>query len=102
MAETILRKLKNSTVLSGEVQEKLSSLINRYSELKDKEKSEFEENAKDIFKKSLNNLLTNSTRQNKWLAWLSDSLIFLFAILIIIFVFGTFTLTILPFIISCN
>ena len=101
MAGTILEKLQNSKALSGEAQEKLADIINRYSELKDEEKVHFKKTAKDVFQNSLNNLLGYSIKKKKWQTWLSDShIIVLFAILIIIFIFGTFIYTMLSLIIT--
>ncbi|XP_043483006.1 uncharacterized protein LOC122511668 isoform X2 [Leptopilina heterotoma] len=84
MAE-ILEKLQNS-----EIHNKLLNIIDNYKELKDEEKWRFNEAIKDIFKKTLNNLVNRRNKSSTWLTLTDSRITFLLAIIIINFLFVFF------------
>lgn len=80
----ILEKFQNS-----EIHDKLLNIIENYKELKDEEKWRFNEAIKDIFNKTLNNLVNRRSKSSTWLILTDSRFTFLLAIIIINFLFGT-------------
>lgn len=86
----ILEKLQNKQIFTEEMHDKFSKIIDQYSKLEDDEKWRFNQAVKDIFNKTVKNLIERKSNQIKWLTWFTDNRItFVLAILIINFLFGT-------------
>lgn len=81
----------NNNVLAEDVQEKLSSILEKYKQLSDEEKEEFQKGAFDVLLKNLNKL-PRSTLLPMWLAPYQPYILFILAISLVVLLLGTIRL----------
>lgn len=88
MEETILENTLENTlendsdIISEDVQEKLSKIFEKYQQLSDEEKKEFQQGAFDVLTKTLRKLPGNTILPT-WLASYQSYFLFIFAVLIV-------------------
>ncbi|KMQ97850.1 hypothetical protein RF55_1803 [Lasius niger] len=86
MEETVLDTLENNSVISEDVQKKLSNLFEKYQQLSDEEKEQFQKGAFDVLTKTLQKLPGNTILPT-WLASYQSYILFAFAVLFVGFLF---------------
>jgi len=82
MEEQLLNPLENDSTLPDDVQEKLSKVIERYQQLSDEEKEQFQQGAFDVLTKALHKMPRN-TFLPTWLVPYQSYLLFIFAVSIV-------------------
>lgn len=90
--EELLNPLENDSTLPDDVQEKLAKVIERYQQLSDEEKEQFQQGAFDVLTKALREMPRNTILPT-WLAPYQSYLLFLFAVSIVGFLLGMLFLT---------
>ncbi|KAL6423385.1 hypothetical protein ACFW04_010171 [Cataglyphis niger] len=79
MEETVLDTLENDSIIPEDVQEKLSRLLERYQQLSDEDKEQFQKGAVDVLTKTLRKISGNSILST-WLAPYESYILFIFAV----------------------
>lgn len=87
MEEQFLNPLENDSMLPDDVQEKLAKVIERYQQMSDEEKEQFQKGAFDVLTKTLHNLPKNTILPT-WLAPFQSYILFFFAISIVTLLLG--------------
>lgn len=88
MEETVLDTLENDSIIPEDVQEKLSRLLERYQQLSDEDKEQFQKGAFDVLTKTLRKLPGNSILST-WLAPYESYILFIFAVSFVAIPLGT-------------
>ncbi|KYN12974.1 hypothetical protein ALC57_14820, partial [Trachymyrmex cornetzi] len=83
MEEQFVNPFENDNTIPDEVQEKLAKVIERYQQLNDEEKKEFQKGAFDILTKNLQK--SRNTILHTWLASYQSFFLFIFAVSIVTF-----------------
>lgn len=86
MENEILDTLENNNLLSEDVQKKMLSVLEKYQEMTDEEKQDFQKGAMDILLKSMNK--NRISILPMWLASYQSYILFLFAVSIVVFLLG--------------
>jgi len=86
MKNKILDTLENNNLLSEDVQKKMLSVLEKYQEMTDEEKQDFQKGAMDILLKSMNK--NRISILPMWLASYQSYILFLFAVSIVVFLLG--------------
>ncbi|XP_024890002.1 uncharacterized protein LOC112466240 [Temnothorax curvispinosus] len=89
MEEQLVNPFENDSMLPNDVQEKLAKIMERYQQMSDEEKEQFQQGAFDVLTKSLNKLPRN-TILPMWLAPYQSYILFIFAVLIVGFLLALF------------
>lgn len=87
MEEQFLNSLENDSMIPEDVQEKLSKIIEKYQQMSDEEKEQFQQGAFDVLTKTLNKL-PRDTILPTWLVPYQSYLLFIFAVSIVGFLLG--------------
>jgi len=87
MEEQFLNSLENDSVLPDDAQEKLAKIIERYQQMSDEEKKEFQKGAFDVLTETLHKLPRNTILPT-WLAPYQSYILFIFATSIVAFLLG--------------
>lgn len=82
-----MNPFENNSDIPDDVQEKLSKIIEKYQQMSDEEKEQFQQGAFDVLTKTLNKLPRN-TILPAWLAPYQSYLLFIFAVSIVTFLLG--------------
>ncbi|XP_011157036.1 uncharacterized protein LOC105194028 [Solenopsis invicta] len=82
MEEQVLNPLENDSMIPDDVQEKLAKVFERYQQLSDEEKEEFQKGAFDVLTKTLQKLPKNTILPT-WLAPYQSYILFFFAVSIV-------------------
>lgn len=82
MEEQFLNPFENDSTLPDDVQEKLSKVIERYQQLSDEEKEEFQKGAFDVLTKTLQKLPRNTILPT-WLTFYQTYILFILAVSIV-------------------
>lgn len=88
MDEDFVNTMGENQDLPDDVREKLSTIFEKYQQLSDEEKQEFHQGAFDVLTKSVNKLAGNSILPT-WLIPYQATLLFLFAVSIVVLLLGT-------------
>ncbi|KYM79188.1 PREDICTED: uncharacterized protein LOC105616986 [Atta cephalotes] len=83
MEEQFVNPFENDSTIPDEVQEKLAKVIERYQQLNDEEKEEFQKGAFDVLTKNLQK--SRNTILHMWLASYQSFFLFIFAVSIVTF-----------------
>ncbi|KAL6261517.1 hypothetical protein P5V15_006605 [Pogonomyrmex californicus] len=84
MEEPIISTVENDSMLPDDVQEKLAKVIERYQQLSDEEKEQFQQGAFDVLTKALHKLPANTILPT-WLVPYQSYILFIFAVSMVIF-----------------
>jgi len=87
MEEQFLNPLENNSMLPDDVQEKLAKVIERYQQMSDEEKEQFQKGAFDVLTKTLHELPRNTILPT-WLAPFQSYILFFFAVSIVTILLG--------------
>lgn len=88
MDEEILNALNNESVMSEDLQKRLTNIIEKYQQLSDEDKDEFKKGAFDVLKKTLTDLSASSILPT-WLVPYQSYILFFFAVSMVFFLLGT-------------
>jgi len=88
MEEQFVNPFENDSTIPDEVQEKLAKVIERYQQLNDEEKEEFQKGAFDVLTKNLQK--SRNTILHTWLASYQSFFLFIFAVSIVTFLLGIY------------
>ncbi|XP_020295308.1 uncharacterized protein LOC109860553 [Pseudomyrmex gracilis] len=86
MEDASSNPFENDSFLPEDVQEKLSSILEKYQQLSDEEKKEFQKGAFNVLLKNLNKL-PSSTLLPMWLAPYQPYILFTIAVLFVVLLF---------------
>ncbi|XP_011700867.1 PREDICTED: uncharacterized protein LOC105457728 [Wasmannia auropunctata] len=89
MEEQLPNPLENDNMIPDDVQEKLAKVIERYQQLNDEEKEEFQKGAFDVLTKNLHKLPRNTILPT-WLAPYQSYILFFFAVSIVALLLAIF------------
>ncbi|XP_012285495.1 uncharacterized protein LOC105702478 isoform X2 [Orussus abietinus] len=90
MAEDVLEKLRNINGVSEDLQKKILEMVQKYRQLDEEGKKDFNEEARDAFRKSLSQISRDLVK-NSTLAMLYQShALIIIAALVIVFIFVFF------------
>lgn len=87
MEEQFLNSLENDSTIPEDVQEKLSKIIEKYQQMSDEEREQFQQGAFDVLTKTLNKFSGN-TILPAWLAPYQSYILFFSAVSIVTFLLG--------------
>ncbi|XP_012534682.2 uncharacterized protein LOC105835720 [Monomorium pharaonis] len=82
MEEQIANPFENDSTIPDDVQEKLAKVFERYQQLSDEEKKDFQKGAFDVLTKTLQKLPKNTILPT-WLASYQSFILFIFAVSIV-------------------
>lgn len=83
-----MNPFENDSTISDKVQEKLAKVIERYQQLNDEEKEEFQKGVFDVLTKNLQK--SRNTILHTWLASYQSYFLFIFAVSIVAFLLGIY------------
>lgn len=101
MEDNILDTLENNKLLPEDVQKKLLNVFEKYQELTDEEKQDFQKGAMDVLLKSMNKSKISSILPI-WLAPYQSYILFMFAVTIVAFLLGMLILIIISQFLNVN
>ncbi|KYN04176.1 PREDICTED: uncharacterized protein LOC108772877 [Cyphomyrmex costatus] len=81
MEEQLVNPFENDNTIPDEVQEKLAKVVERYQQMSDEEKEEFQKGAFDVLTKNLQK--SKNTILHTWLTSYQSYILFIFAVLIV-------------------
>ena len=87
MEKQFVNLFENDSTIPDEVQEKFAKVIERYQQLNDEEKEEFQKGAFDILTRNLQK--SKNMISHTWLASYQSFFLFIFAVSIVTFLLGT-------------